>query len=617
MKESIKPIDTHNEKLKTQPEVILKPASVDLFYLGTDLETSLPDEIKNDRSAQQQAEKRRILAAQLTEIFEVLSKSDVDLDSATEKGLIDRQKVTNLYENFSQFMEADENNGRIILYLPIALLPDQNKIINQDNQLNIAKIKFGQAYRNAWIRLLFESEVKASFVDGDVLEEGLGEPERIRKAGHLIPFMVEKGIINVTDILNIINLNSDPELLRSVGSGIKVTKEMGFIEKNDWEKIQQLADAKPELLDKFKVTENFNQDSQNISLKRQIWLKQTRIDAIIQKTEKNLVAKILSGENTISDLYRTGFSQKDNIQFQIAVVRALFKTGEVKKGNSIEQILPIITEIWVSNISDLQNEIISGLNRWNKLNLVPHAYLENFGVKPIVLAIPLPIDLNEYLENDGQMLKGVIRKISENKYLSENIYPIILIFGSRIKGYAEKQADTDLAVFFKPGVNPQRRSEILEKLYQEIPELSRIDKLLEFWTTEKDGIYNILPITENTPPNIVGPDQVHFLLGGAWFGKTPEIKKIYESICINYLDLSKFGDKKNEVRMQLLRQIELDMLQYRLMHKGYRRFYPSKRLDGNEYLKEIDWESDYWDEGYRQVATLLFLSRVFLPDIGK
>jgi hypothetical protein len=60
----------------------------------------------------------------------------------------------------------------------------------------------------------------------------------------------------------------------------------------------------------------------------------------------------------------------------------------------------------------------------------------------------------------------------------------------------------------------------------------------------------------------------------------------------------------------------MDNLQYRLMHKGYDIFKPSKRIAGSEHSALIDWNSAFWDEGYRRIATLGFLSKVFLPDLS-
>ena len=71
-------------------------------------------------------------------------------------------------------------------------------------------------------------------------------------------------------------------------------------------------------------------------------------------------------------------------------------------------------------------------------------------------------------------------------------------------------------------------------------------------------------------------------------------------------------------RINWLRQLELEALQYRLMHKGYSRFYPLNAMaettkTQNSFL--IDSESAFWDSGYRRLATKLFISRVFLPAI--
>jgi hypothetical protein len=49
------------------------------------------------------------------------------------------------------------------------------------------------------------------------------------------------------------------------------------------------------------------------------------------------------------------------------------------------------------------------------------------------------------------------------------------------------------------------------------------------------------------------------------------------------------------------------------MHKGYRKNYPANKEEKLVYGDLIDFGSDFWDQGYREVATQLFLRKVFLP----
>jgi hypothetical protein len=62
--------------------------------------------------------------------------------------------------------------------------------------------------------------------------------------------------------------------------------------------------------------------------------------------------------------------------------------------------------------------------------------------------------------------------------------------------------------------------------------------------------------------------------------------------------------------------MERDTLQYRLMHKGYERFFPAYGGMKTPHGDRIDGESIFWDSGYRDAAIKLFANRVFLPKIS-
>jgi hypothetical protein len=156
---------------------------------------------------------------------------------------------------------------------------------------------------------------------------------------------------------------------------------------------------------------------------------------------------------------------------------------------------------------------------------------------------------------------------------------------------------------------------MFKKLTDTIPAAASVGSIKEAWMIEKEGKLQFRPIPEGAT-TVITARQIHFLLGGVWLHGDSESKSLREEITQKYLDLERFGTNKEDVRVQLLRQVELDMLQYRLMHKGYQRFYPSIRDEGTEHAEKIDGESTFWDPGYRRIASQLFISRVFLPDLS-
>jgi hypothetical protein len=51
------------------------------------------------------------------------------------------------------------------------------------------------------------------------------------------------------------------------------------------------------------------------------------------------------------------------------------------------------------------------------------------------------------------------------------------------------------------------------------------------------------------------------------------------------------------------------------MHRGYHLLYPERKtLCVSE--KMVDAEGAFWDSGYRRIATILFLKKVFLPYVS-
>ena len=139
-------------------------------------------------------------------------------------------------------------------------------------------------------------------------------------------------------------------------------------------------------------------------------------------------------------------------------------------------------------------------------------------------------------------------------------------------------------------------------------------EIVEFWLEEKENQLKIIDFTESDVT--LGKSYwAHILFGAAWKGNKDIMRELREKLLAPYMyDTGKVIHER-DARSLYLEEIERDTLQYRLMHKGYERFFPPCGGIHTPHSDEIDGNSMFWDSGYRQLATKLFASRVFLPKI--
>ena len=524
-----------------------------------------------------------------------------------------------LYQTFTSFLNTDINNGRILLYLPQELLPYLDQTAGKPAFLLQAEKNFSDHYKKSWLRLLFESNVRASFVDGDVLEPGLGEPSRVRKAAHLLPDMITHGIISVAEVENLLKITDDDELINSLTEGLTAAKDTTPLTTEvDSSEFQLDTDLK-------KIDLQYATGSPYIaswSPARVAWEKQVKRQDALDRAAKVISRHFLSHQSTpetIERLFQTrGFDQA----YPLTALKSIIISAETLSHTDFpaakkiaDTYIPLLHNYWFTSGLEIKNTIASGLNHWARLKLVDDSLLHQLGVPFPDLTSPFPVDLSELINGDFKPLATVAQHLNEDPELSKDFFPLILAYGSRVKGVGSLVADTDIAVFIKPSVPFEKRERVLAELRQKNPELNGIDKILEYWIDQKDGHFGLRSVSPGTI-TVAGAMTVHFLMDGLWIGASGGYEKLYHDIGEKYLDLSRFGDQKEEARTQLLSKLELDMLQFRLMHKGYRYYYPSAHPTGTAHTDLIDGTSDFWDPGYRRVATLLFLSRVFLPDLS-
>jgi hypothetical protein len=208
-------------------------------------------------------------------------------------------------------------------------------------------------------------------------------------------------------------------------------------------------------------------------------------------------------------------------------------------------------------------------------------------------------------EDPAHVSEELAQVIKDDAVLSKYLYPLVILYGSKVKGYRTTSSDTDFAVFVKPGTKFELRPHIQRLIDSQLVQPLRIEgKALEFWVEEDQTVLRIKDF--KNPDRILGDSLLtHVLFGGVWGGD----KSLSKRILLPYLH-SNDWDK----RRIWLSEIERDTLQYRLMHRGYHSLYPEQwtELQPEEMM---DRKGAFWDAGYRRLATKLFLKKVFLPHV--
>lgn len=608
-------LSNHEEEVRDKTLIAL-PLGVELFSAGVDAASTLPPEIMNDPRYQEQVARRRSLYTTVTHVFDAIPDQTMDINQAVGEGLVDATTTARLWDSVTDFLDQDENNARLLLYFPFEILPNMHGGISVSEDMRSSGQRLSESCRVGWIRILHETEPRANFVDGDILEPGLGEPERVSKAGHLTPELVARDIIDGGDVLTLLEIISDTTLLRSLAEGAVVAHERGLLDRSTWTKAEDLIVAKLGGLpsDTTKNKDYNDPNSPRISPARVAWLRKVSKEAQEEKAADQQAQEIVTA-------VRRG-DQIAQRELEMKTLKAVFKAGKLLQNDDLGEArefssssLALIQEAWESDDASVKNAVVGGLHHWVRQGVVDENFLQHFGISLTDLSAPSQLT-EEDIREKFQDFTHAAQTINAHPFLSQTLYPGFLVFGSRVKGYAGIDADLDAAIFMRPEANLADRQQMLEVLRSDVPELASIDKPVEYWTEREAGKMRLKTVKKGTRI-FGGEEQIHFLLGGAWIGAGEELLEVRNDLLRRYVDLSRLGADKDFIRQRLLGQLELDMLQYRLVHKGYRKFYPTVARERTPKDELIDAESDFWDPGYRRVATKLFVSRVFLPDLSK
>ncbi len=532
---------------KSSEIIITAPAIETLFT--RDEKSLWPKEILNNQTLVTQTALRQKLYSALTTLFEKTPHPTTEIFDSE------------LFDLLADFLDADPHHRRLILYLPFELIPLRTP----------QSERFILSYLQHWRELLAESDVRANFVDGNILEPELAPhgQRMVKKAAHLIPYLIKKGLISLSEVKEIRDNTLDAILKESIEDAISPSLLL--------ENTCQIK-AVPLSLDELSETITYE-------------LKKIAMRAALDHSRKMPYARVV-------------WEQKDREEKLISLcadnIAQMIRTCSITEKEGISFLLPYAHET-IDHI----------LIRWVHMGILPEEYLHT-------LNITLPKLDAFFLETNSlgceiEEFRTSIQSIVTSPKCSKLLYPTAIFFGSRLKGYALKDADLDIAVFVKPDVPLEERPRI-QRMLMEMFKSKKIDgKIVEFWLTTDENGYTI----RNFPnPDILLADStwIHIPFAGVWLGEQEALKELHHNLLSGFLRSKDKIINRYDARTLWLRNIEREVLQYRLMHKGYHRLFPviqSALLN----TKQVDPQSAFWDSGYRRLATLLFITRVFLPQL--
>ncbi len=621
---------------------------VESFFCALNASGFWPESIASNEAFLEQAAARKRFRRQLNSLLVLLPRPDMTLEMAIEKGHVAEAQVAEIYVSLSELLD-DLDYRRLALYLPFEFLPNKNW--RPSGVLGYAASRFRHAYLEAWRSLLSVRDVRANFVDGDIIEMShrTGDLSRVVIAAHLIPKLVESGLMEAKDAVMLLEESKDPVLRDSLADTLPVLADLGFFSDEELESMEESDDwlvrgvAQSIVFGKRKTSESEarskkaitcdsvqqelaatfsrpeTQDFGDLPIKRQKWLKREMKRKAIERAGKEIGDAIVAGsfaKEVVSGLTASDTGGEscvaliEGIRNAIETVESADSERALKLYARFKQVLLKLLE---NDNPEVREALSKTFRRFFRLGIVNEKLLAEMEIANPELAGPFSKNL-KLIREEIDDIKAMTESIAKHQELSRLIYPIVLVFGSRLKGYGAHNADIDLAVFVRPGTPFEERRRLQELLDETFGHELVRDKIVEFWLSDCSDGLEIIDFPD--PDAALGESYwVHILFGAAWLGEEDVISELAEKLLASYLyDTGKTIDGY-DARSVYLEELERDTLQFRLMHKGYENFYPPYGGIHVSHSEGIDGQSVFWDSGYRQLATRLFISQVFLPKI--
>ncbi|OGF37251.1 hypothetical protein A2531_02790 [Candidatus Falkowbacteria bacterium RIFOXYD2_FULL_34_120] len=609
-------------------EIGFSPPIVELLLDIDNIHKLWPQEIANNKDFQKQLIKRKRLSNLLDIVISSLPRPDISLQEAVSKNYLQENQIAGLYGELSDLLEDSRDYHRIILYLPFEFLPDVSwKPFSCDLQEEMQRFK--ATYMNTWYHLLNVHDVRANFVDGDVLEKesrGGDDFPRVVKAAHLIPQLVEKGFLSIKEIYDLLEDTEDMVLQENIKESLFILDDLGFISGQDSSFVSP-SNKQAKKIDLFVLGKNIEDEFRRINSEvyhgitknREAWLKQDKKRLAIEKFGDKISRAIIDNKLR-SDALLLFMTTNINKLLILSCVNGIRKAIEFIVHKNEEQGRKLykkyekkLISFWEIGGSDIRETLSQTFYRLHGLRVIDKERLNALGINIPYLAGPFSKNL-DLMPKEMSDIRDMTDRMLSDKNILKYLYPVILILGSRLKGYGSDKSDIDFAIFLRPGVHFKKAKKLRISLKKIFVHEKIHGDIVEFWL-KNDGHELVVSKVPKKEVFIGEKYWSDSLFGGAWIGDINAIKKIRERLLIPY-----FYDRKETIygrdaRGLYIEELERDNLQYRLMHKGYARFCPVFGGVNTANTDKVDGLSMFWDSGYRQIATKLFIGRVFLPKI--
>ncbi|MEI6378736.1 MAG: hypothetical protein WCO55_03685 [Candidatus Falkowbacteria bacterium] len=605
-----------------------------------------PDQVVSDRIIYKKAKSRLDLFRIMNMVYSSLRTADMELSDAIDARLVKPDRAIAMYEQLAEFLLADTYNSRLVLYLPLELIPfDQWR--TSSVELVVALRHFCDAYMQSWFSLLSQHDIRASFVDGDIPEPELrtGPLPMVCKAAHLAPFLVLRGLLYCVQVITLIMDSKDEILRNSLADAIMVISDLGELKADDLELMSNsgdklLVNLATIIRAEYQAPKSFavpvihdGQWLDNLNLEvavslsviyniqeywlangkpeaRAVWEAQREIGKLIKRYAGYIAFNLDNGHIKVTELQEFMDTCERPILLSMAI-NGLRIAVEDRAKMDVEY-AQTMADAFASQLVRLAvndtPEVVEALqmlrNRWSRFGLVRGGRL-------------FPVDDEHALfEQIGQrqqlQLGSILAMIRADKQLSQHLLLAMLICGSQSLGYSNANSDFDLAVFFKPGTDIALRDYLHHSLVVILRKSKLKASVIDFWL-EADGANWLLQDFEEVDTYLGDNSRASHLLSGSWFGDWLTINDLFNKLLPNYLLPGDREICRLPAKQFILSQLERNVLQYRLLHYGYSRLYPERGGISTRNSQHIDADCSFYDSGYRWLASKLFIKKLFLP----
>lgn len=510
--------------------------------------------------------------------------SGESVETLDARGELDAEQTTRFYECATELL-SDEDTRRLLLYLPFEALPPANW---EPSCAAVAKAaeSFRESYIGAWYHLLGVHDVRTNFDDGDLLEveHRSIEPERVVKAAHLLPMLVQRRLLPASEALRLFEVTPDPVMKKSLAEAIAILHDLHLI-------------ADTTATHGIAIGKSAHPQSHAVSEGRAKWLAKRAKEKLAQEQAGAAASQLLQEATPPAD------NELVQAEALVHAAKQSHRTTPDMAATYAKNFQDIAHALQYSTDNDTRHRIERGARTLAALGLVTSQFLADLSIQPLrmdgrrsdnIASVP-------ELSQTVQQLDSLHRD-PEAKH---TLYPAAIAFGSRLKGYATQASDIDIALIAQPNQSRAER----EQLEHVVKQYFGDDMPIIIYPERQEELL-VLPEPRETSSHAVDRYWVHILMNGAWLGDNQVVHDLQRRLLPAY-----FAEQSESERSRYLERLEQDTLQYRLMHEGYERHAPLHSCVTSISAAAVDGSSAFWDNGYRRLATKLFVDNVFLPKI--